>query len=571
MIFTFLQYQYTFDHHHTNADRIYRVNFLSKQIWGTSYNSQTPEPLHKVLRADYPQIEAVSRTLGPMQLDVFIDNSKFSQGNILFVDEHYTKLFDQEWVVGDPATVFSDPKAVVLTESLAKKYFGELDPMGKTLDFNRKEQGIVRGIIKDTHLRTNTPYVMLASIDMMQKIERFYVLDSWGAMSVGTTWVLLPENVEPDPLAGQMQDIIEKNAKAMGPNAEEKFSFTLGALKTLHTDDKYGDGVHYTIPQDTIYLLTGIGFVILLTCCINFINLTTAQALKRSKEVGVKKVLGGSRLHLSKQFYLELGMLALLAGFVSLWLAELLLHRVNQIIQVVPLDLSLEWQSVAFTVVLMAVVTFIAGFYPVGILSRFNTVEALRSRGDNGRGGKAMVRNGLLTFQFVISQVLVIMLLVFSSQFRFIKTTDLGYETDNIMMVSYFLKGWGASKKSIEGAKARLMENPNIEAVSFGTGGPNANYAWGTDVSDPLVEKERNYNVDYKLVDIDYKDLFELQMVAGTWFTEVHYRDTLLNVIITENMIEKLGWESKEEAIGKALITNGKRSRVYSRIFIAIT
>lgn len=563
VIYTFVHYQYTFDHHHSNADRVYRVNFLAKQEWGINYGSQTPEPLHKVLRADYPQIEAVSRTVGPMETDIFIGENKYAQGGILFIDKYFTQLFDQEWVSGSPEEVFQDPRAVVLTESIALKFFGTEDPIGKTLNFGRKVDGIVRGIIKDATMKSNMPYVMLAHIDMMKQIQEFFVRDSWGAMSIGTTWVLLPENVEPEALSGQLQGIITRNAEAIGPNAEDIYSFDLGNLKDLHTDERYGNGVNYTVGSDMIYLLVVVGAIILLTCCINFVNLSTAQALKRSKEVGVKKVLGSSRSHLSKQFFLELGLLTFIAAFVSLWLAELLLHQVNQLISLVTLDLALQWESVGFTAALIVVVTLIAGLYPVGILTRFNTVEALRSNVNSSKGKKAFIRNGLLTFQFVISQVLVILLLVFASQFNYIKNADLGFQTENIMMVNGFLPGgWVIQKSTIDAAKTRLMENPNVEAVSFGTGGPNAFYAWGTSVKDPLDASGREINTDYKLVDIDYKDLFGLEIVAGSWFTPANYQDTLLNVIVTELLVEKLGWEGSEESIGKALITNGKRSRI---------
>ncbi len=563
VIYTFVHYQYTFDHHHSNADRVYRVNFLAKQEWGTNYGSQTPEPLHKVLRADYPQIEAVSRTIGPMETDIFIGENKYAQGGILFIDQYFTQLFDQEWVSGSPEEVFKDPRAVVLTESIALKFFGTEDPIGKTMNFRRRVDGIVRGVIKDASMKTNMPYVMLAHIDMMKQVEEFYVRDSWGAMSIGTTWVLLPENVEPEALSGQLQDIVTKNAEAIGPNAENIYSFDLGNLKGLHTDERYGGGVNYTVGSDMMYLLIVVGAIILLTCCINFVNLSTAQALKRSKEVGVKKVLGSSRSHLSKQFFLELGLLTFIAAFVSLWLAELLLHQVNQLISLVTLDLALQWESVAFTAALMVMVTLVAGLYPVGILTRFNTVEALRSNVNSSKGKKAFIRNGLLTFQFVISQVLVILLLVFASQFNYIKNADLGFNTENIMMVNGFLPGgWVIQKSTIDAAKTRLMENPNVEAVSFGTGGPNALYAWGTSVKDPLDASGREINTDYKLVDIDYKDLFGLDIVAGSWFTPASYQDTLLNVIVTELLVEKLGWEGSEESIGKTLITNGKRSRI---------
>lgn len=563
VIYTFLQYQFTFDHHHTNAERVYRVNFVTKQIWGEQFSSQTPEPLHKVLRADYPQIEAVSRTIGPMTTNLFIGDQKFEQDKILFIDQYFTQLFDQEWVSGNPETVFQDPKAVVLTESVARKLFGDEDPIGKTINFRRAVDGIVRGIVKDARLNTNLPYYMFAHIDMMKRIEEFYVRDSWGAMSIGTTWILLPENVKADGLAEQMQNIIIKNAEAMGSNATERFSFDLGALKTLHTAEKYGQGVNYTVPTDMVYILMVIGAIILVTCCINFVNLSTAQALKRGKEVGVKKVLGSSRSQLAKQFFIELGLLTFLAGFVSLWLAELLLHQVNQLISIITLDLSLQWQSVAFTVVLMIVITLVAGFYPAGLMTGFKPTDALRNNVVKGRGRKAIIRNVLLTFQFVISQVLVIVLLVFGAQFDYIKTADLGFRTDNIMMVNNFLPGgWVIQQSTIEAAKSRLMENPNIEAVSFGTGGPNAQFAWGTGIKDPQDPSEREINVDYKLVDIDYKDLFELEIVAGSWFTPASYQDTLLNVIVTELMIEKLGWEDAESSIGRILETDGERSRI---------
>jgi ABC-type antimicrobial peptide transport system permease subunit len=563
VIYTFVHYQYTFDHQHTNAERVYRVNFLAQQEWGVSYGSQTPEPLHKVLRENYPQIEAVSRTVGPMETNIFIGDNKYAQPNILFIDQYFTQLFDQEWVSGSPEEIFKDPRAVVLTESIAQKFFGTEDPIGKTLNFSRRVDGIVRGIVKDASMKTNLPFVMLAHIDMMKQIEEFYVRDSWGAMSIGTTWVLLPEKVKPESLADQMQNIITQNAEAIGPNADDIYSFDLGPLKELHTSERYGSGVNYTVGNDMIYLLVVVGAIILLTCCINFVNLSTAQALKRSKEVGVKKVLGSSRSHLSKQFFLELGILTFLAAFVSLWLAELLLHKVNQLISMVTLDLALEWESVAFTAALIIVVTLVAGLYPVGILTRFNTVEALRSNVNSSRGKKAVIRNVLLTFQFIFSQVLVILLLVFTSQFNYIKTADLGYKTDNIMMIDGFLPGgWVIQKSTVDAAKTRLMENPNIEAVSFGTGGPNAFFAWATSVKDPLDPANREINTDYKLVDIDYKDLFELEMAAGSWFTPANYQDTLLNVIVTELLVDKLGWEGSEAAIGKTLITNGRRSRI---------
>ena len=275
VIFTIIKYQYTFDHFHTNADRVYRVNFIQEQAWGKEYGSQTPEPLHKVLRADYPQIEAVSRTVGPMEVNLFIDEDKFVQNEILFVDEHFFKMFDQEWVRGNKEEAFKDPKAVILTESLVEKFFGDEDPMGKTIDFTRRDLGIVKGVVKDPRKNTNLPYQMIAHVDMMKQVQEFYVRDSWFAMSIGTTWVMLPENVNPEALAIQFNDIVVDN---LGKEAAETISFELGNVKDIHTDDRYGNGVNYSIPGETIYGLSIIALIILITCAINFVNLSTAQA-----------------------------------------------------------------------------------------------------------------------------------------------------------------------------------------------------------------------------------------------------------------------------------------------------
>ena len=559
VIYTIISYQYSFDHHHKNADRVYRVNFTEHQEWGTKYGSQTPEPLHKVLRSDYPQIEAVSRTVGPMETNVFIGDDKFAQPYILFIDEYFTQLFDQEWVAGTP-DVFKDPKAVVLTETTAKKLFGDTNPIGKTINFRRRVDGVVRGLVKDPKMNTNLPYYMLAHLDMMKEIEEFYVRDSWESMSIGTTWVLLPGNVQPSSLAVQMTDIIESN---LGADAAEVFGFELGPLKKIHTDDRFAEGVNYTVPSETIYGLLIIGFIVLLTCCINFVNLSTAHALKRAREVGIKKILGGSRKHLAHQFFLELGMITLVAAFFALWFAEIMLHQVNVLLSMISLDLSLSWSSIGFTVLLVVIITLAAGLYPVAILTGFNSIDAIKTKFTQRKGSKAIVRNSLLGIQFIFCQVLVIMVLVFNSQFRFIQNADLGYDTENIMMFRNFLPNiWSPSAAAISSAKSQLLENPNIEHVSFGTGGPNAQFAWNTAVVDPSDPTQREIDCDYKLVDIAYRDLFNLDMVAGTWFTPTHYKDDVQRVIITELMVEKLGWEDAETSIGKRLTTNGRPSIV---------
>ena len=560
VIFTIIQYQYSFDHFHTNADRVYRVNFVEKSNRGLDYSSQTPEPLHKILRSDYPQIEAVSRTVGPMETRIFVNDDKFDQQQILFVDEYFFKMFDQEWVRGNKAEAFKDPKAVILTESTALKLFGKEDPMGKTIDFTRRDLGTVRGIVKDPRLNTNLPYTMIAHVAMMKQVQEFYVRDNWFAMSIGTTWVMLPEHVDPQSLAVQFGDIVKDN---LGEEAAETISFELSPLKEIHTDDRYGNGVNYTIPKQTVYGLSVIAFIILVTCAINFVNLSTAQALKRSQEIGIKKVLGSTKRQLARQFFMELGILTFLAAFCSLWIAEILLNQVNLILSVISIDLRIEWASVVFTLALFLLITILAGLYPVGLLLKFKPLEVIRSKFTQVRGSKALVRNVLLITQFVFAQFLIIIVLVFNAQFSYINNKDLGFETDNIVMFRDFMKSrYMVDEAQLNTVKSMLMESPYIEEVSYGTGGPNAMFAWNTTVYNPTAGKTEEIDCDYKHVDIDYHKMFGLEVVAGSWFTHSHYKDTLQKVVITDLLSEQLGYQAPNEAIGQRLIVNGRPASI---------
>ena len=555
VIYTIIEYQYSFDHQHKNADRVYRVNFLEQREWGMSYGSQTPEPLHKILRTDYPQIEAVSRTIGPMSLYLYIEENKFDQNEMLFVDSGYFKLFDQEWVRGSAEEAFNDPKAIVLTESAAIKLFGNRDPMGKSIDLMHRDVGVVKGIVKDARKNTNMPYQILANIEMMQQIEPYYIREDWGITNIGTTWVMLPENVDPENLASQFHRIIEDN---LGSDYAEVLSFELGPLKKVHTDDRFGNGVNYTIPGETVFILIGIALVILITSLINFVNLTTAQSLKRSAEVGLKKILGSSRRDLAIQNFFELGSQALIALFLSLWLAEVLLHQVNLMITQVNIDLQVEWSSLLFGLGLSIIIVFFAGFYPTAMLMAFNPLQVLRDRFNQTRGAKANVRNSLLVLQFVFAQVLVIVLLVFNAQFRYIETKDLGYSTENIVAFRDFMKvRFQVDEAQLNTVKSLLMESPYIEQVTYGTGGPNAHFPWNTSVYTSEIGENGAINCDYKHVDIDYLDVFKIDLLAGNWFTKSNYYDSTQKVVVNKLLLDKLDIGTPEEAIGERVYVNG--------------
>lgn len=558
LIFTILRYQYTFDHHQTHAEEVYRVNYHIKSPYGISHQAETPQPLVKVLRDGYPQIEALSRTFGPLDVNLDIADQRLLQRDVLFVDEYFTDLFDLDWLSGNPHTALKDPKAIVLTESVARSLFAERDPLGITISLGNRAEAVVRGVVADPDFNTNLPFRMLMSWELLKEYERFYIADSWTATSIGLTWLKLHADSDPQVLEAQMQGIVTQH---MEERYHDLISFHLGPLKSLHTDDRYGNVQNYTIPSITLYALLGIGLVFLITCCINFVNLSAAQTVRRAKEVGIKKLMGSSKVQIMRQLYLEMFIMVSAAAFLSLWVSEVLIHQTNQLLDVVPIDMGLTWESVLFAAVLAAAVTLVAGTYPVLLLSRSKVVDSMHGAMPPAVGTKVFVRKSLLTLQFAFSQMLLIVVIVFIWQFYYIGNKELGYQADHIFNFSNFSP---SNPEAIALAKAELKKHPAIHEVSFGNGGPNALYSWGTIVKDPQDTEGREIQVDYKHADIDYNAIFEFDLVAGSWFfpADYHLAAEQQKIVINEMLVARFGWESAAAAIGKKVEINGAMATV---------
>ena len=551
LIFAILNYQYSFDAEQSRAERIYRVNVHSDEDYGTNFSATTPQPMAAAIRAEYPQVEMVTRTLGPTSVRIKKGEEMIRQDRVLFVDEYFTSVFDQQWIAGDPATALSVDYGVVLTESAAERLFGEQEPMGQKVRFDDRVEGTVTGVVVDPGLNTNLPYTMLASAALIEEIEPFYVLDDWEATSIGLTWLLLPEGTEEAAVEEALQGIITKYADA---RYHESTSLHLLNLRAAHTNDRYGTAMHYTLPSATIYALLAIGLIFLLTCTINFVNLATAQAVQRFKEMGIKKIYGSSRSSLIRQLFMEMSILTLTAAFFSLWMSELLLHEVNQLLSLVAIDMGLGLDSVLFALFLALLLTAVAGSYPVLVMTRAKATENLGQQVRMGRDHKVLLRKTLLTVQFTFSQILLIVVLVFLWQFYYIENKSQGYDADHVLTFNNFVDG---SPSTIAVVRQELMAHPDVEEVSFGTGGPNAIYAWGTTVTDPLDSDKTRHQIDYKHAELNYKKLFGLEMLSGEWFGPEDYREGAEErVVINETLLRRIGLDARV-APGYKLEING--------------
>jgi len=566
LMLLFVEHELSYDGHHQHANRIYRFTYTGPV---DTYISRVPVVLGPAVANNIPEVEEMSRMYVRNADVVYTDpetgeRKAFNEEKLFFADSGLTDILSFEVIAGNPGDVLRKPFSVMITEAMATKYFGNANPINKTL-YVEGEPFQVVAVARDFPVTTHVHFNMMMPYDQMYDVETDRG-EAVARQNLAMNWIISHSHLyvklaEGTSVATVNEKVAQLVAREIPEQMQANQRFELQAVKDIHL---YSDGISLQPePQgniSTVYVFVIIAIITLIIACINFVNLSTAQALKRNKESAIRKIMGSGRRHLVTQFYIELGIVTVVAAVLSLWLSEFMLTEVNRQLTNIKLDLYLEWSGYVFALVLVVLITLLAGAYPVMLLSRFHPSEALHGGRQSKRNSKSLIRKVLLTLQFTFSQVLLIVLLAFVFQFQYISNKDLGYNTDSILMFQNF----GVDKpEQIAVLKSELLQYPEIEQVSLGTGGPNALFSWGTSVTDPKDTENRKIDCDYKHVDIDYQPLFDLRMVAGNWFEPSHYQlDTLQMVVINELMAERLGYADAANAVGQSLTVNGENGRI---------
>ncbi|MBO6761279.1 MAG: ABC transporter permease, partial [Roseivirga sp.] len=471
VLFKIVIFEKSFDTYLTNYDNLYR--FTKKVISPNLVEQEAgmQNPFAEAFKTDYPDLGTPVRTfyIGENQLsvqNVTGDWTHYEQRDgISFVDEEFFKLFDYEWKVGDPETALSKPKSAVISISLAEKYFGVTDGgydrvLGKEMKLNNDLTIFITGVVTDPPKNASLPFKLLIEYESVAEIFDFFQPDSWGSTSSNAhVYFLANDNVT----AQQIRDVLPAMSEKYMPETENETVFQLQALADMHFQPEYNVYGNSAKSPDFLTVPIAIGVFLILTACINFVNLSTALAIKRSKEVGIRKVLGGVRNQLVFQFMGETFLITVIATLISLGVAELAMTNMEELIGY---SLSLElMKDTSLLLVALGVVvgvTLLAGLYPSFILSRLKPVAVLRSKGQSSLSGNINTRRGLVVFQFLISQVLVICTLVVISQMKFFENKDLGFRKSSIITFPL---------PSNEEAKLNFMGNelqtfPGVEKVS---------------------------------------------------------------------------------------------------------
>jgi ABC-type antimicrobial peptide transport system permease subunit len=554
LIFLVIQYEQSFDDFHPKGKNIYRVVRIGKNPVNREYRTGVPFPVTSGLRNELAQLVNAGTIYGLGDAQVTIkaqDGStlkKFKETKGVFLAEpQFFQMFDFSLAEGNMATALNQPNTVLLTKDLATKYFGDWkSAMGKILNIGRDFK--VTGILNDPPANTDFPLAMVGSYaTLTSKID----MNNWANIAdENYCMVQLPNGSSPKQFEKLLAAFVDKHIRPVNPG----YDLALQPLSEIHYDERYGNFNGRTFSKDLILALSLIALFLLIIACVNFINLTTAQAINRAREVGVRKVMGSNRAKLILQFLGEAGVISLLALIGSVIITFICIPFVNSF-----LDIHLE-TSVLYTVkfiffllLILLLVTFLSGFYPALVLSGYKSAKVLKgsSNIDDKRG--VFFRRGLVIFQFVIAQALIIGTLVVASQMDYFRNAEMGFNKKAVIYAG--LPGDSLSRTKIDLLKNELYKVPGVENVSLSTFTPADDGGWYTDLK---VTSNHTNNpdviVNMKPADTSYFSLYSLPLVAGRIYFP---SDTMREFVVNETIVRKLGIQNSQNAIGKLINVNG--------------
>jgi putative ABC transport system permease protein len=550
LIFTLVKYHLSFDNFHKDASRVYRF-VTEEQRDNTNYAGAVPPAFAKAFRTDYTFGEATAN-IATMQDEFLTINTgseikKFKEKEgISFAEPAYFDIFNFPLVQGDKKTVLKDINTAVITQRMAEKYFGKENPINKTLMVENRIPVKITGVLKNLPDNTDQKAEIFISWPSLIAFNDWLLKDdSWGGITDALqSFVRLRPNVN----SQQVEKVLPAYVTKYRAKNRNKHIYHLQPLAEVHFDARYG-GV---MEKRNLWILSLIGLFILVTACVNFINLATAQALRRSREVGVRKVLGSMRGQLFWQFIAETSLVTLLGVVAAVGLSELLLPSVNTLFKTnMSVNLFSDGILLFFLLILVVVVTFLAGSYPGLILSRFKPVAALKGKISNQHIGGFNTRRALIITQFAISQMLIIGMVVIVGQMHYVKGADLGFDKDAIVMLPIGVDSTGVSAKTV---KAQLSEIPGVKKVSICYEAPASNGGWNTSVRYDNHAEDEIFLVDVKAADDQYLPTFGVDLVAGR---NIFPADSVREFLVNETFVRSLNLRSPSEIIGKRLSING--------------
>ncbi|MCE7994768.1 MAG: FtsX-like permease family protein [Roseivirga sp.] len=548
LILLFVRDEVSYDTFHEKPDQVVRLG-VSLNVGGQIYNEASiPFPAAAALRDEYPDIEAAVRLFkdGNYPLLQYGDR-KYIEEKLYFADTAFFKVFGFELALGNEATALSEPASILISESMAQKYFGMENPIGKTIKYQGETPLTVTGVVQkptsNTHFKFDFLMPMAFRMAQWERITGLEGREKKWFWTGAWTYLRLSENTDKQVLASKLPAFLDKYFPDRYKVGSE---FIVQPIRDIHLRSNLNSEMESN--GNTIYVLifAAIAFAVLFIACINFVNLNTIQAMNRVKEIGTRKAVGATRAHLVNLILSETFLITLLSVGIAAILFTLLLGEFNLLVdKELSLGLMLEGQNLLIFVSIILAVALLSGFYPAAIVSRLNTLKILKGTAKFG-GRSSLLRKILITVQFVASIALIIGILVINRQLSHLNGKEIGYNRENLLIIS----ARQDVNRQFDSFKNELLKSPDIKSVTAASSFPGYNPGSYRFVPED-GSRESPVGLPLTHTDLDYTRTMEIELLEGRDFDEASTFDKEQGFILNERAVAELGWEGT--AVGKKL------------------
>ncbi|HTB26395.1 MAG TPA: ABC transporter permease [Puia sp.] len=566
LILAFILNELSYDKYNKNANRIYRVTrSFNNQDGSISLNLSTIAPAFgPYLTNDFPEIEKMTRMLKNGITSFKYKENLFNENNIYFADDNLFDVFTLKVKEGNPKTALSDPFTVMLSEDMAKRYFGNEDPMNKTIraynQFNLKVTGVYKDFPTNSHLHPDA-LVSFTTLNDTSVYGAENLRTSWGNNSF-FNFLLLPENYQVKNMIGRFPEFVDKHMDHKDYNGQNPSKFTKLGLQKL-TDIHLRSNMDYEAEPNgdinRVYIFSLIALFILLIACINYMNLSTARSALRAREIGIRKVIGARKKELIFQFLSESVMLCWLATIIAFFLTSLAIPWLNKISgQQISYQDLLKWKIAVPLLLTPFILGIVSGIYPALFMSSFQPVKTLKGLFKTG-GNSISLRKVLVVAQFAISIVLIISTAIVFQQLHYIQNKSLGFEKEHQVILPY----GNDVDKQYDVFRNTLLHNTAFKEMGRSSRIPTGRLLDAQGAFTLVGDSLRPVNTDIKMVNVDYDfiPVYNIKVVAGRNFSREFATDTA-SFVLNESSINVLGWKNPKDAVGKDFKYGGQKGHI---------
>jgi ABC-type antimicrobial peptide transport system permease subunit len=572
LIGLFIRHELSFDRYHSKANRTYRVNSVWNDFGNKDYHYSSPFPLATEIRKSISSVEHVTHVHHPMGKPIIeIDqNRRFKQEHIMMTDPEFLNVFDITVLRGNAYETLRKPYQAILTESTANKFFGKENPIGKTFKYNNDFIITVTAMIRDFPGNTHLPASMILSLSS----DENYLNTStthFGSVSGGSTFITLPEETNIKTIVSGLKAIYDRtvNSDTRRPKGV-RADLELQPLNDVHFNSKYAGGGEWVkaIDRSWLWFFGIVGIAVLALACINFINLSTAQAITRAKEIGVRKSIGAGRVQLITQFLAEAWLLVFSSGAIALLIAHISLPYINKLSdKKISFDVFHSVEMTATILIGIILTGLVAGLYPAWLITKFHPAVTLKSGMATSDPKSSLLRKSLVVLQFSISIGLLIALMFIGKQMNYLKNKKLGFDKENILIIPI---PDGNKKESFA---QDLKKISDVKDLSLSTSAPGSGEHWGTLMSAVGQNDPARQPVTTIYADEHYCRLYKIELKEGR-FIEPSDSNAISNllpegqrfpkVLVNEKLVKALGYESHKAALGQRFWTgmNGWKAEI---------